>query len=154
MSQFLQLTPVALIRRKKKSKIKKSNLSFALDDEEEEDEVQPIPKKKVVAAWETINLSWLIWLTSQRTKDPSVNTAFLPDREREEIERKERERLKMEWIEEQDKIKQESVTITYSYWDGVGHRRSVEVCTSCGCFDCWFTVSRSPLLAAKERCTY
>ena len=81
-------------------------------------------------------------------KDPTVNTSFLPDREREEEERREREKLQAEWLEQQEKIKrknyhyvqitrkvclygkstvEERILITYSYWDGTGHRKSVEV---------------------------
>lgn len=56
-------------------------------------------------------------------KDPSVNTKFLPDQERERAERAERERLKMDWLRQQDEIKNEMIRITYSYWDGAGHRR-------------------------------
>ena len=38
-------------------------------------------------------------------KDPTVNTSFLPDKERDELARLERERLKQEWIAEQEVIK-------------------------------------------------
>lgn len=55
--------------------------------------------------------------------DPTVETKFLPDRERELAEMAERERLKQQWLDEQEAIKNESVRITYSYWDGAGHRR-------------------------------
>lgn len=40
-------------------------------------------------------------------KNPNVDTSFLPDRERERDMREQREKLKKEWIEEQDKIKSE-----------------------------------------------
>lgn len=56
-------------------------------------------------------------------KDPNVDTTFLPDRERESAERAERERLKEDWINKQEQIKNETIRITYSYWDGSGHRR-------------------------------
>ncbi|KAI8586654.1 XAP5, circadian clock regulator-domain-containing protein [Geranomyces variabilis] len=61
-------------------------------------------------------------------KNPTVDTSFLPDREREEEERLEREKLREEWLEQQEKIKLDKILITYSYWDGTGHRKSVE-CT-------------------------
>ena len=59
-------------------------------------------------------------------KDPSVNTAFLPDKDREEYEQKERERLKKIWMIEQEEIKRQSIIVTYSYWDGSGHRAQVD----------------------------
>ncbi|EFJ29632.1 hypothetical protein SELMODRAFT_170698 [Selaginella moellendorffii] len=60
-------------------------------------------------------------------KNPSVETSFLPDREREADEQAERERLRKQWIQEQTRIKNEPLEITYSYWDGAGHRRVIQV---------------------------
>ncbi len=60
-------------------------------------------------------------------KNPAVDTAFLPDRDREREERLERERLKADWLAEQARQKAEPLEITYSYWDGSGHRRSIVV---------------------------
>lgn len=60
-------------------------------------------------------------------KDPSVETNFLPDSEREAEEQAERERLKKQWTREQEQIKNEPLQITYSYWDGTGHRRVIQV---------------------------
>ena len=54
-------------------------------------------------------------------------TSFLPDREREEAERREREELRQEWLKRQEELKKEEIEITYSYWDGSGHRKSVSV---------------------------
>ncbi|KAK3839673.1 MAG: XAP5, circadian clock regulator-domain-containing protein [Linnemannia gamsii] len=59
-------------------------------------------------------------------KDPNIDTSFLPDREREEEERRVREQLRQEWLTKQQLIKNESIQITYSYWDGSGHRKEVE----------------------------
>ncbi|CAM9136111.1 unnamed protein product [Ectocarpus sp. 12 AP-2014] len=58
-------------------------------------------------------------------KNPNVDTSFLPDREREKGMRDQREKLKKEWIEEQEKLKMERLEVTYSYWDGSGHRREI-----------------------------
>lgn len=58
-------------------------------------------------------------------KDPSVDTSFLPDAEREAQEAEQRALLQKKWLEEQEKIKKESIHITYSFWDGSGHRKSV-----------------------------
>jgi protein FAM50 len=64
-------------------------LSFGDDLEEPEaDEEQETAKKKVV-------------------KNPTVNTSFLPDRERELQEIEERKRLTEIWHQEQDLKKQE-----------------------------------------------
>ncbi|RAL41514.1 hypothetical protein DM860_010308 [Cuscuta australis] len=60
-------------------------------------------------------------------KDPTVETSFLPDSEREAEEQAERERLKNQWFREQQLIKNEPLEITYSYWDGTGHRRVIQV---------------------------
>lgn len=60
-------------------------------------------------------------------KNPNVDTSFLPDREREEAERKERERLRQEWLRKQEELKAEEIEVTYSFWDGSGHRKSVTV---------------------------
>ncbi|XP_031565192.1 protein FAM50A-like isoform X2 [Actinia tenebrosa] len=97
-------------KREKKREMQKqaAALSFGLDEEEEEEIDIPIKKKKL-------------------GKNPDVDTSFLPDREREEMERIERERLGQEWIEKQEKIKNEDIEITYSYWDGSGHRRTTKM---------------------------
>ena len=58
-------------------------------------------------------------------KNPEVDTSFLPDRDREAASEAERLRLKREWLNEQRKIQEETLEITYSYWDGSGHRRTV-----------------------------
>ncbi|WOH03674.1 hypothetical protein DCAR_0623073 [Daucus carota subsp. sativus] len=60
-------------------------------------------------------------------KDPTVETSFLPDSEREAEEQAERERLRKQWLCEQEHIKNEPLQITYSYYDGAGHRRVLQV---------------------------
>lgn len=61
-------------------------------------------------------------------KNPDVDTSFLPDRQREEEDRRLREALRQEWLQKQARMKEEEIEITYSYWDGSGHRKSVTVC--------------------------
>ncbi|ESK89854.1 hypothetical protein Moror_839 [Moniliophthora roreri MCA 2997] len=112
-------------KKKKRKKTAKATLSFAMDDEEDGDggdsgsnslrqspkdsgESEEPPAKK-----------------SKFRKNPNVDTSFLPDREREEAERKERERLRQVWLKKQEELKQEDIEITYSYWDGSGHRKTV-----------------------------
>lgn len=62
-----------------------------------------------------------------KLKNPAVDTSFLPDREREEEERRAREQLRQEWLKTQEEMKKEEIEITCSYWDGSGHRMSVKV---------------------------
>ncbi|KAI5643597.1 XAP5, circadian clock regulator domain-containing protein [Phthorimaea operculella] len=58
-------------------------------------------------------------------KNPDVDTSFLPDREREEADLKLREELRLEWVMTQASLKDEPITVTFSFWDGSGHRRNV-----------------------------
>lgn len=60
-------------------------------------------------------------------KNPNVDTSFLPDKDRENKIAAERSRLKAEWISNQNEIKKELLEITYSYWDGSGHRRQLTI---------------------------
>lgn len=106
-------------KEKKRKKMKKemtAKLSFAddelLDDEDAEEEFKPAKK---AGRFATVG------------KNPSVKTHFLPDRDRELSERDEREKLKAVFLADQEKIKREKLEITFSYWDGGGHRRKVEV---------------------------
>lgn len=57
-------------------------------------------------------------------KDPTVDTSFLPDQQRDLELQKERQRLEKEWKQEQERLKRQPLEIVYSYWDGTGHRRS------------------------------
>ncbi|XP_051961805.1 protein FAM50A [Xyrauchen texanus] len=86
------------------------------DDEEDEEEEEieeeiclPLKKKKKLG------------------KNPDVDTSFLPDRDREEEENRLREELRQEWERKQEKIKSEEIEITFSYWDGSGHRKTVKM---------------------------
>ncbi|KAL6073898.1 Protein fam50a [Balamuthia mandrillaris] len=60
-------------------------------------------------------------------KNPFVDTTFLPDREREEEERRVTEQLRQQWETEQEKLKNEIISVTYSYYDGTGHRRTLNI---------------------------
>jgi len=100
--------------RKKEKKLKKEKerqklkaLSFADEELEEEEEEDSPPKKKRFGM------------------NPEVNTIFLPDRDRDEEENQLREKLRQEWEGKQKSIKDEEVEITYSYWDGSGHRKTI-----------------------------
>ena len=108
-------------KAKKRKKTTKATLSFAMDDEGDDDgdlndgelrqnDQDEPPSKR-----------------NKLKKNPNVDTSFLPDREREEAERKERERLRLEWLTKQEQMKKEDIEVVYSYWDGSGHRKSVTV---------------------------
>ncbi|KAK7847755.1 protein xap5 circadian timekeeper [Quercus suber] len=106
------------LKKRKQRKIKgNSRLSFTDDiengSEEEEDENETSQSKK--------------FRHGKYGKDPTVETSFLPDSEREAEEQAERERLQRQWFLEQEQIRNEPLQITYSYWDGAGHRRVLQV---------------------------
>jgi len=97
----------------KKTTAQKKALSFSMDDEEQQEgstgsggDEPPAKKFKV-------------------GKNPNVDTSFLPDRDRELEEQRERERLALEWRDKQEQIKQDEIEVTFSFWDGSGHRASV-----------------------------
>ena len=100
-------------KRAKRLAPKPQALSFAVDDDADGDGAAggasnsdsdvPLKKPKLL-------------------KNPDVDTSFLPDRDRERLEQIEREKLASTWREQQERIKKENIEITYSFWDGTGHR--------------------------------
>mmetsp|Transcript_47066 Transcript_47066/g.78127 ORF Transcript_47066/g.78127 Transcript_47066/m.78127 type:complete len:355 (-) Transcript_47066:101-1165(-) len=78
-------------------------------------------------------------------KNPNVNTSFLPDPERDLMDAKLRSELEQEWYAQQQEIKSERLEITYSYWDGSGHRRTIEITKG-------ITIGQFLELARKELC--
>lgn len=107
---------------KNKQKRQIQALSFNLD-EEEEDEISDDDSTEKSAKFENTQSNEPI--IKKIKKNPDVDTSFLPDREREEEENKLREELRQEWATKQNVLKEEEIEITFSYWDGSGHRRSV-----------------------------
>ncbi|KAL6963748.1 hypothetical protein U1Q18_034753 [Sarracenia purpurea var. burkii] len=106
-------------QKRQKRKIKGNpRLSFSDDiengSEDDEDEENKTKESKRLAL-------------GKFGKDPTVETSFLPDSEREAEEQAERERLRKQWLREQEQIRNEPLEITYSYWDGAGHRRVIQV---------------------------
>ncbi|XP_072705120.1 protein FAM50A [Ciconia boyciana] len=111
--------------RKQEAKRKICSLSFSLEEAEEEEEEggggggeEDDPDRE--APEEPPHKPKL-------GKNPDVDTSFLPDRDREEEENRLREELRQEWEAKQEKIKNEEIEITFSYWDGSGHRRTVKM---------------------------
>jgi protein FAM50 len=109
-------------KSKKRKKTAKATLSFAMDDDGVD--TDPDTLQSSTPKDETDEPSAK---RSKFRKNPNVDTSFLPDRDREEAERKERERLRREWLSKQEELKAEDIEITYSFWDGSGHRKSVTV---------------------------
>lgn len=98
------------------------------DDEEDEDESEDSEEgdnKPWKREYDPEDID--VKLSKKIKKDPNVDTSFLPDREREEEENRLREELRQEWAEQQQKLKEEEIDITFSYWDGSGHRRTVRM---------------------------
>jgi protein FAM50 len=109
-------------KSKKRKKAAKATLSFAMDDDGVD--TDPDALRSSTPKDDTDEPSAK---RNKFRKNPNVDTSFLPDREREEAERKERERLRQEWLRKQEELKAEEIEITYSFWDGSGHRKSVVV---------------------------
>lgn len=112
-------------RRKKLKKANRAALSFAggSDSEDEEGEQHGSGTQKTKVEIVKRGEEGAVVKKRKLGKNPDVDTKYLPDREREIAEQAERERLRQAWINEQEAIKNEVVRITYSYWDGAGHRR-------------------------------
>ncbi|PVU95601.1 hypothetical protein BB559_002677, partial [Furculomyces boomerangus] len=92
-------------KAKRKSTKQLSSLSFDPEEQETQKQENGPPKKKKLG------------------KNPTVDTSFLPDKERDDIEKTLREQYRQLWLEQQETLKNETVEITYSYWDGSGHRK-------------------------------
>ncbi|XP_059160278.1 protein FAM50A-A-like isoform X2 [Physella acuta] len=128
--------------KKKKDQRKITMLSFDLeqeaeddDDDDKEEEARPSDDTDDTMA-ETELSEELRDLAEEKREqkrrkrlgmNPHVDTSFLPDRDRDEEENKLREVLRQEWVATQERIKNEEITITYSYWDGSGHRRQTKM---------------------------
>lgn len=138
-------------KAKEEQKKRIQTLSFKFDEEEEEEEEEFVPTKKSTVTQDgndeksdnkeetagdakeeeeegkrSSSSKHDIPIKKMKiTKNPDVDTSFLPDRNREEEERHLREELRLEWVQKTEKMKNEDVEITFSYWDGSGHRRSV-----------------------------
>lgn len=123
---------------KERQKRQIAALSFRLDEDEEEDEdcdddydsdskLSDDADNKLSGSENSLDAHEPIAKKKKITKNPDVDTSFLPDREREEEERRLREELRQEWVQKQEKLKNEEIEITFSYWDGSGHRRGVKM---------------------------
>lgn len=108
--------------KKRKEKMKIAALSFDPDEDEEEDEEEEEGEEEEEK--EPVDI---LNKKKRLGMNPDVDTSFLPDRDREEAENKLREQIAQEWMQKQEHVKNEEIDITYSYWDGSGHRRQVRM---------------------------
>jgi len=127
-------------RRKKLAKLekkRKSKLSFAFDEEEVNDaseagtasanESSSKPSRSASVLETDDDPTTVKRKRIKLGKDPTVNTSFLPDREREEQERIANELKRQEWLKRQEEIKVETVELQFAYYDGLSHLGSVSV---------------------------
>ena len=110
--------------KKRKKDAEKAPLSFALDEDEGFSH-STLDQPKYSSGDDDLGERGV--KRAKLIKNPSVDTSFLPDREREEEERRAREEFRQEWLRKQEEVKAEEIEIVYSYWDGSGHRKSVRV---------------------------
>lgn len=113
-----------------KSKQRKQiqTLSFNVDEDEDDDDGEKDEDDGAESSDSEKKISWTDQIEPAKKKikkNPNVDTSFLPDREREDAENKLREELRQQWVEKQAALKDEEIEITFSYWDGSGHRRSI-----------------------------
>lgn len=120
--------------KKRKREENKSKLSFDVcegDDDDDDEDEDDIENEEDDFKEEDIDEELMDSSEAAKRKrfgkDPTVDTSFLPDRDREEEENKLRAQLREEWEDKQRTIKSELLNITYSYWDGSGHRREITV---------------------------
>lgn len=122
----------ATAKRKEERALKRkkmaSTLSFSVDDDADGDEAAAAASvtrgEDGTAASTTGGTKGP---TNKLKKDPTADAAFLPDRDRDMAQQAERDRLRQEWLAQQDLVKNEMLEITYSYWDGIGHRKVIQV---------------------------
>uniref|UniRef100_A0A0K0CVJ4 Protein FAM50 homolog n=1 Tax=Angiostrongylus cantonensis TaxID=6313 RepID=A0A0K0CVJ4_ANGCA len=88
--------------------LQKRVLSFAFEDEEEDEELSVVNKKRV-------------------GMDPTIDTSFLPDKDREAEIAKKKTELAAEWRAQQEREKNEEITVAFAYWDGSSHRKNLKV---------------------------
>lgn len=125
-------------RKKKKMKEKRkimSSLSFAHEEEEDDVEEYNIvddARSNNIHVNECDNdnnkvnaITNIVKPMISSKKDPTVDTSFLPDQQRDRFIEDEKKKYEMEWKIKQVSMKHEKLEIVYSYWDGSGHRRSI-----------------------------
>lgn len=112
----------------KRSKKLKAKLSFHQDEEGEEESLDRVPssQKRLGEDLSSKRSRFRkVRLTDRRSgsaskkpfvKNPDVDTSFLPDRDREQLDRQRREEFRQRWLAKHEAMKNEMIEITYSYW--------------------------------------
>lgn len=118
-------------------KKRKTKLSFAFDEEESDDTSEVATPSAYESSAKPSRSASVLENDDDTTstkrkrlklgKDPTVDTSFLPDREREEQERVVNETKHENWLKQQEEIKVETIEIQFAYFDGLSHLGSVSV---------------------------
>jgi len=99
-------------RKKLKKGLKKKKRMLTFDEEDvDEGEDLPLPKKK----------------KRKISKNPLIDTSFLPDSERDIADAKLKEQIREEYHKKQELIKEMTLELSFSYWDGSNHRRTMRI---------------------------
>jgi len=117
-------------KKRKQKQTKVARLSFAMggddeaeDDDDEERSSRPTEDVDAVNSSSSSRSSSTFFKKRKTLKNPEAETSFLRDPMAEKEQALLRENLKLEWLAEQERVKEEMLEVTYSYWDGSGHRR-------------------------------
>eukprot|EP01147_Barroeca_monosierra_P001944 gene1944-5033_t len=121
--QMLLEAELAEKAKKKKKKIKKAKTTLSFDFDEEDGEENGSVLTDLLETIKMKNSKTV----KRLGKNPEVDTSYIPDIEREDALRQRREELRQEWLARQEALKAEKTEIVYSYWDGSGHRRTVQL---------------------------
>uniref|UniRef100_A0A667XPM7 Family with sequence similarity 50 member A n=1 Tax=Myripristis murdjan TaxID=586833 RepID=A0A667XPM7_9TELE len=105
-------------KRKEEQKRKIASLSFNPDDEEDEEENEEEEEEE--------DCEYRLKKKKQLGKNPDVDTSFLPDRDRE-VSPTHVILVGGFYIEKEKSLLGEEIEITFSYWDGSGHRKTVKM---------------------------
>jgi len=105
-------------RKRLKKGLKKKKRMLTFDEEEDEGEDLPAPKKKKMKRNAVVK---------KISKNPLIDTSFLPDAERDVADFKLKEQIRQEYHKKQEQLKEMTLELSFSYWDGSNHRRTMRV---------------------------
>lgn len=117
-------------RKRKAQKTSQSKLSFGAEEDTADEEPEAPSDEDSKPDFSQLGKSQTPASAVQKAgigKNPHAPTNFLPDRQREAAEANLRQQLRIEYQLRQQAVRNELVEITYSYWDGSGHRRKLKI---------------------------